>query len=417
MARREAPDKKTGDFLERMFDEPAAGKSQKSRARKDAPRSVSRARLLAVLEAATEQGEEGIVLDDALLAAYLDGALGEEEQLALEGLLARSHDLRDQLAAAGEAREAVLAGKAKMPKAYIEDFDAVPAPLAGKPMRQADTASVSSLPSWLTSIMPGRRWAMAALPAVVVVIVVAVIGPGVYSPEKLEALKMPNAVVGGTLADKDAKRKLAERKSRSNDANKEKLRQTGAAGQPNRKSLDTVPGADGRRRRLLEEKSAASVLVLLDSDMRAALVELGLRQNRILSSAKSSKSKVGLKRGAAKPQALKRPAANSPARATTAPKPPAPVAEERKKRETEPSFKSEKPLQRTDLMARKRDHLGRLSALDRTISKNCPANATGCCEQRKVDAKLLRRLQAGGPPLLKMKVLRLSAKACLLTLP
>lgn len=392
------------DFLKRLFDEPAEGKSPKSRSSKRSRQSESRADILAVLEAAGERLEEGVVLDDALLAAYLDGALASEEQVALEGLLARSADLRNQLAAAGEARAAALGGKARMPKAFIEDFDAVPAPPTGKPARPSAAARTGALPRWLTAIAPGRRWAMAALPAIVAVVVVAVIGPGVYGPE--EALS-PKTVFRGMLADKDVKSKSTARMRRSKVVRKKIARQTGAPADPfKRKPQVGSTGAGESSRGGSRDRVVARVEVALDSDLRAALVWMGLRQNRPLSAAGSLYGRAGAKREAAKP---------------SAPKPPAKSAEKRMKRESEPKRDREKALRRSYSTARRTVLRNRPSAakkaVEKAIEKICPGGAAMCCERRRVDPKLLRRLLASGPPLLRMTVLHLSSKTCLLTLP
>lgn len=380
MARRKAHDKKKDDFLKRLFDEPAGGKSPKSRPGKGSRPEVSRAQLLAVLEAGEERLEEGMLLDDALLAAYLDGALAGEEQVALEGLLARSADLRDQLAAAGAARAAALDGKATMPKSFIENFDAVPGPAAGKPAL-SPAAGTSGLPRWLASIVPGRRWAMAALPAIVAVVVVAVIGPSIYGPEEAVA---PEAVVAGKAADKDMKAKSKAGKRRSKFVNKEKSPRSGSYG----------AGQGGRL--AIGDQFVAKTTVTLDSDLRAALITMGLRQNR----------RALLKSEAAKPRT---------------PMPSAKIAEETKKPQSDARADREKAQRRAYSTARKsapRNLPARFKRpLEMLIEKNCPAGTPTCCESRRIDPKLLQRLLAGGPPLQKMTVVHLSSKSCLLTLP
>lgn len=404
MARRE-----DSDFLKRLFDEPAGGNSPKSRPSKRSRRSESRARLLAVLEAAGERLDEGVVLDDALLAAYLDGALASEEQVALEGLLARSADLREQLAAAGEARAATLGGRARMPEAYIEDFDTVAGPPAGKPAPRSDAARIGALPRWLAAIAPGRRWAMAALPAILAVVAVAVIGPGVYGPEESVA---PKVVVGGAVSDKDMKRKQPVKKRRSKVVGKMNAPQTGSqAGLITRKPRSGSSGAGASDRFESKARVVASSLVPLDGDLRTALVRMGLRQNRRLSGAGWRYGRAGAKQEAAKPSTVK----------SLAPKPSAKVAEKRKKREAKPKSDKEKQRRRADSKARERDLRNRPAAIqspiETAIKLKCPSGAAMCCERRRVDPKLLRRLLADGPPLRVMRVLHLSSKICVLTVP
>ena len=404
MARRE-----DRDFLKRLFDESAGGNSPKSRPSKRSRRSESRARLLAVLETAGDRLDEAVVLDDALLAAYLDGALASEEQVALEGLLARSADLGDQLAAAGEARAAALDGRAKMPEAFTEDFAAVPGPPAGKPAPPSDAARIGALPRWLAAIAPGRRWAMAALPAILAVAVVSVIGPGVYGPEESVA---PKVVVGGAMSDKDKKRQQPARKRRSKAVSKNKAPQTGAsAGRIMRKPQVGSSGSGASDRFENKDRVVARSLVPLNSDLRTALIRMGLRQNRRLSGAGWLYGRAGAKQEAAKPPATK----------SLAPKPSAKVAEERKKREAKPKSDREKQRRRADSKARERDLRNRPAAIqspiETAIKLKCPSGAAMCCERRRVDPKLLRRLLADGPPLRVMRVLHLSSKICVLTLP
>jgi hypothetical protein len=400
MARRE-----NSDFLGRLFDEPAGGKSPKSHPGKRSRRPDSRAHILAVLEAAGERLDEGVVLDDALLAAYLDGALAGEEQVALEGLLARSADLRDQLAAAGEARVAVLGGRARMPKTFIEDFDAVPAPAPGKPAPSPKAARTGALPRWLASLAPGRRWAVAALPAILAVVVVAVIGPAVYGPEEA---RTPETAVRGMPADKDVKGKSTAGKRRSKVVGKEKSPRAGAAaGLLGERPRGGSSGAGQRRRLESRDRLVARVEVALDSDLRAAIITMGLRQTGALSAAGG--------RARAKQEAAKRPAAKA-----VAPKPAPKLAEERERRAAKAKPDEKKSL-RSYSAARKRvlrkQPPAARKAVEKAIDKNCPGGVPTCCERRRVDPKLLRRLLAGGPPLQKMTVLHLSSKTCLLTLP
>ncbi|MHA1538327.1 MAG: hypothetical protein ACTSUD_12280 [Alphaproteobacteria bacterium] len=411
MARPKAPDK-DGDFLERLFEEPAPGKSAKSRARKRTGMADSRARLLAVLEAAGEGPDEAIVLDDALLAAYLDGALGREEQTALEGLLARSADLRDQLAGAVEARAAVLGGRARMPKSFIEDFDAVPAPNAARPAQSPSAVRGSALSRWLGALAPGRRWAMAALPAIFAVVIVAVIGPGVYEPEKAAAPKPGVVAEVAVKAAKDKPVAKVTKKPATGIGDKEKPPPTGASADfAPRKPRVASPRADVKRRFEDNTQVLASALIPLDGNLRAALVRMGLRQNRRLAAGGLPDAQ-----GGAKPKAEKTPVANSPP-----PKAPRTAAEARRKPMAMAESGRLKQRRRRAMQApagnlRKPPAPIRRS-IELALAKQCSASAPTCCERRRVDPELLKRLLGGGPPLQAIRVLRLSSKTCLFTLP
>ncbi len=395
MARRKARSR-DGDFLKRLFDEPAAGKSPSKAPSKHSRPEDSRAQLLAVLEAAGERPEEeGIVLDDALLSAYLDGALAGEEQVALEGLLARSADLRDQLAAAGAARAAAIGGGAGMPDAFIEDFDAVPGPQAGDPSRSPEAVRTSALPRWLASIVPGRRWAVVALPAVAAVVIVAVIGPGVYGPEK--ALS-PKTAVGGALADKDLESKARSGKRRLKSDGMEAKRQARVAGQLKKEPQLGLSGAADSRRNERGNWVVASTIVPLDADLRAALRRIGLRGKRPPAVSGLAIGRADVKRKAAKPSAAE----------SFAPKRPAKIAKERKRRDAAPKTEAARPSPSIGSMAQETGRREQPSEIDKLIEK---------CERSRIDPKLLQRLLAGGPPLQRMRVLHLSSKICLFTLP
>jgi hypothetical protein len=388
-------------------------------ARRDRPGGdAARLEALAALEMSDAEATE---LDAGRAAAYLDDALTAEDRAAFEAELARSADLREQLAGFAAARAAATDGDAAMPAELAADFDAVPAP-AGGPDRKAEAVPAKKA-SWLAALVPSRRWAYAMVPALLVAVVLAVIGPQLYrdargpGPSPAPSEPAPTASTGAATAAKSkaerARRetvgRLAKEARRKTETERREAKHETGAGRAGRSfarrdlTKPALPAAKTARPReaapppKVAEKDAlkrapakpgpatpgagpalAETVVPVTAELRAALIALAAQQTKPAAQPRASGAVGGLAAGA--------------------------------KRDAERKAKEEEPAALADTDKRY------MAVLDRALGA-CPGGEGTCCRPRTIDPALVKALRAGGKGPAEIQVTYYAGGACRLSLP
>lgn len=421
---------KDDPFLNRLFEGPDGGKSAdgahddaRDAGEADEAYAALRRDVLGILDGAGD-GSPVEPLDDGLIAAYLDGALEGAERTALEARLAASHVLREQVAAAASMREAGLESGLALPPDFAADYDAVPGP-AKAAARGAKARPAGLIGRLFGAPIPARRWLAATVPVLVVAVVAAVIGPQLIGDrEKLRqgegagtaALKAPaDAKVKRERAEereadrarKAAPPKLAESAKPKAKADREPMsaRRAGRAGAAGnkvqeKKTLEKKSVENKAREKKAVEKKAAkelavvtTTIVPLSSELRDAVVVLGRSQQGAI-------ARRPMPKDSEKP-------ALAPYRPSTGSSADKSAGESRLDRPA-PRMKFQRSTGVTQ-------HY--IDVINRAVAPDCTKNPALCCGSHRVDQDLLNRLLASRPPLQSLKVVRLSSRACYLTLP
>lgn len=434
-----------------LFDE------QTERARRDRPGGDA-ARLEAL--AALSMGDDGDAaeLDAARAAAYLDDAMSADDRAAFELALARSADLREQLAGFAATRAAAAEAGAAMPAEYEAAFDAVPAPPRAAPAAAPSPAAATAKPGWLAGLLPSRRWAYATVPVLLVAVVLAVIGPDLYREARGPAPREPavaGAVGGATMAARppqETKERLAEEARRAEAQRQiEAQRQTEKA----RRRAET----EGRQAQSQPQTGGAGAgrsFVRRDAERPAPSAPEMAKRREFRAAEPKPETSAGATPG---PKAKSR-----------APEPPAKVAEKDAKRAPAQPAKPATPgsgpalaetvvpvsaelraallalaAQKDKTAARARssgavgglttgakgeaerkaaeapaalaDTQGRyMAVLDRALGGGCPGGGA-CCRPRTIDPALVKALRAGGAGPAEIQVTYYAGGACRLGLP
>jgi len=425
--------KKDDPLLKQLFEGPDPD-DRTARGGQDQPRDALRREVLGIIDAAGNS-TAAEPLDEGTISAYLDGALPDGERKTLEGRIASSHALREQIAAAALVREAALDSGLSMPPAFIATYDEVPAPSGRASQRDLGETRKGFLGGFFGSPMPARRWLAAVVPVLAAVVVVAVVAPDLMRDDQ----KLPAAIPADASqseqarGDKTKRPRVEERKSKLARDKQPKLaqehepkskpklaqkrkpnvaeapkpkkgpkalksEQAGKASQPRKIQRQMA----GRRKEKSGASSGAGVAVLntaivpLNAELRNAVMALGRRQ--LL--AKNAPGKRDEKKSADK----------MPETATAFEKDGA--KRERLRRRAIGRAGGAASSRRTaQLTSRHRD------VIAKAISPGCPGDPNACCNGHKVDRSLFDRLMSGQPPLQSVKVLQLSSRACQLTLP
>ena len=196
---------------------------------------------------------------DGLIAAYLDGALDAAERAQFERRMANEAELRDRVAAAQTWRDSLDASQGAIPAALADAIADVPGPQPAVPA--APTTTDGPKRSLLDRLLPPRRWAAAAVPLVLVVAVVSVIGIDRYgqapsdTPESTaEAGAKKEAPAGRAsggpgAVQRDAKPKISEETPGSERAGRRSNGVTGKAKPtaPPAKTARPAPPATGQQ--------------------------------------------------------------------------------------------------------------------------------------------------------------------------
>lgn len=175
--------------------------------------------------------------EDGLVAAYLDGALDGADRAQFERRMANEAELRDRVAAARAWRDSLDAPQGAIPASLADAIADVPGP-------QPAASATPGVPdggrrSLLDRLLPPRRWAAAAVPLLLVVAVVSVIGIDRYgqppsdTPESMAQAGAKTEAPAGRVAGGDAevrrdvKPRVSEETPRSEQARR---RSNGTAG-------------------------------------------------------------------------------------------------------------------------------------------------------------------------------------------
>ena len=381
MARR-----KDDPLIKQLFEGPArdAGSARRDT---DDNQEILRQEVLGIIDA-TGAGAAAGPLDDGLITSYLDGALPDGERVALEARLANSHALREQVSAAASARDTALNSGLSMPPAAIAAYNDVPAPRPARMQSDLQVARAGFLERLFGAAMPSRRWLAATVPVLAVIVVVAVVAPGLMRDEQQPAPGVSaDARQGERAREAEARRKPAkEKKSLKAQAPKPKKVERRIAGRTDRKPADKA--ASG-------QAVLSTAIVPLNAELRNAVVALG-----------RSQAKAGFRSGKGDLRGGSGVAKAKPKSPETGAK-----RESRKRRAAPPPGVGDGSQNVAGLTPR------HMAVIGRAISPGCPNDPNVCCSGHKVDRHLLDRLLAGQPPLQSFKVLHLSSRACYLTLP